>query len=437
MKILCTSDIHLGRIPHLPAVPGPSLTYRSSWAFVLDCAHRHRPDLLVLAGDIIDSDNQFLETWGPLRDGILGLLEAGITVAAVAGNHDSEVFPELHRVLNSGARPHGAAFHLLGQKQAASSGIDHWSYVKLELAGEKLWLAGWSFSSRHSSANAMNTFRPAPDATPVLGILHGDLGVPGSSHGPLRREDLLAARVDRWVLGHIHIPGGADGEKYFYCGSPFPLRTTETGPHGCWLLDYQGGQFVGTTLVPCPVRVDTLVVALPDEALTETLVSSRIGVGIQERVQAIRATHPGLTTLYLKVRLTGRCDPAECLRQIEPGLQELPAFDGVAVQILGKVDNACTAPIPLAKWAERQDAPGRITRVLLSLQAGEPDGEARLLLDDLLQEERESRGLRNYFAVAEGLRDPEVGGEAWARATLLRSCWRILDAIWAQEETHG
>ena len=261
--------------------------------------------------------------------------------------------------------------------------------------------------------------------------------MPGSSHGPIRREDLLAARVDRWVLGHIHIPGGAGGEKYFYCGSPFPLRTTETGPHGCWLLDFQGGQFVGTTLVPCPVRVDTLDVALPDETPTETSISSRIGVGIQARVQAIRATHPGLATLYLKVRLTGRCDPAECLRQIEPGLQDLPAFDGVAVRILGAVENACTAPIPLAKWAERQDAPGRIAGVLRSLLAGEPDEEARRLLDELLQEERDSRGLKHYYAVPEGLRDPEVGGEAWARATLERACWRILDEIWLQEEAHG
>lgn len=438
MKILCTSDIHLGRIPHLPAVPGLDLTHRSAWDFVLEAAHRTRPDLLVLAGDIIDADNQFLETWGPLRDGVLGLLRAGITIAAVAGNHDSEVFPELHRVLaGEPGLPPDTAFHLLGPRTPASSGIDHWSMVRFERGGERLWLAGWSFPERTSRANALSAFRPAPDGTPVLGILHGDLGAPGSSHGPISREDLRAAPAARWVLGHLHVPGGAEGERHFYCGSPFPLRKSEQGAHGLWMLEYGGGVFGAPVLIPCPVRVDALEVDLGEATATEATVSARLTVAIQERVRAIQATHPGLQALYLRLRLTGRQALGDLLPRLEPGLVALAPFDGVAVQILDKVEDACTAPIPLEAWARRQGACGRIARLLLSLQSGAPDAEARQLMAELQQEDRESRSLNPYRVMADSLRDPEVGTDAWARATLMRSCWRLLDGIWAQEEAHG
>jgi len=56
---------------------------------------------------------------------------------------------------------------------------------------------------------------------------------------------------------------------------------------------------------------------------------------------------------------------------------------------------------------------------------------------ELQQEDLESRSLNPYRVMADSLRDPEVGTDAWARATLMRSCWRLLDGIWAQEEAHG
>ena len=438
MRILCTSDIHLGRIPHLPALPGEPLSHRTAWDFVRAAALEHRPDLLVLAGDVIDSDNQFLETWGPLRDGVLELLRAGISVAAVAGNHDSEVFPELHRVLQAEAGfPAGAAFHLLGLAPGIGRRSPAWTYEKVRLAGEELWLAGWSFPERTFYGNALDSFIPAPDSTPVLGLLHGELDVPGSHHGPLRRADLAAAPVAQWVLGHIHLPTGAEGGKHFYCGSPFPLRSNERGAHGCWMLDYAGGRFGAPALVPCPVRVEALEVPLAEGAATETGVGSAILTGIQGRLREIQRDNPGLRTLSLKVRLGGRCRPDAALAVIEPGLQDLPAFDGVAVKLLDRVEVACTAPIPLETWAARQGAPGRIARMVLSLQVGAADAEALRLIEAIRQEERDSRLLKTYLAVPDPLRDPETGGEAWARAQLLRSCWRILDEIWAMEAVNG
>ena len=417
---------------------GEVLTHRTAWEFVLATAHGQRPDLLVLAGDIIDSDNQFLETWGPLREGVLGLLRAGISIAAIAGNHDAEVFPELHRFITAQADiPEGAQFHLLRGGNEARPELPEWTERRIRINGQPLTLVGWSFLQNNFMFNPMNNFKLETGERPVLGLLHGDLLSPTSRHAPLRAADLADAPVDQWVLGHIHIPTGADGKKYFYCGSPFPLRATEMGAHGCWMLECRDGRFDKPRLLPCPVRVDGLEVQLAADSLTDAALSASILTAIRARIREIQLGTPELHTLYLKLRLAGRCSPGDLLPAVAAGLSQLAEVDGVQVALLGAVENGCTAPVPLERWAEREDTHGRIARMLLSLERGTPDVEARQLIGKLMQEEAESRGLRNYLAVGDSMRDPETGSYAWAVAVLIRSCWRILDAIYAQEEAHA
>jgi DNA repair protein SbcD/Mre11 len=431
MRLLCASDIHLGRAPALPG----DLDHRAAWNFVLDAARRERPDLLVLAGDVIDSDNQYLETWGPLREGVLGLLREGMSIAAVAGNHDAEVFPELHAAAEREVFPGGARFHLLRGRSEAN--LPEWQELRLEVGGEPLTLVGWSFLTNHFLRNPMDTFRAPQGPGPVLGLLHGDLSGASSRHAPLRAADLEAAPVDQWVLGHIHAPSGAAGRRFFYCGSPLPLRSTERGAHGVWRLVCQEGRFQAPVLIPSPVRVETLEVVPREERPTAASLAADALEALRGRIREIQMDNPGLACLHLKVRVTGRRELGGALPALDEGLAQLDEVDGVRVAVLGPAENACAPLLPLERWAQGEGAQGRLARMVLSLEAGAPDAEAEALLEDLERTERESLSERAYADVGDAQRDPAVGGRDWAASTLLHTCWRVLDAMRAEEEAHG
>ena len=69
IRILCAADIHLGRAPALPGAQAFDLNERSAWDFVVASALAQEVDLVLLAGDVIESENQFFETRGPLKQG--------------------------------------------------------------------------------------------------------------------------------------------------------------------------------------------------------------------------------------------------------------------------------------------------------------------------------------------------------------------------------
>ena len=73
----------------------------------------------------------------------------------------------------------------------------------------------------------------------AIGVLHANVG-DREGHGPYAPcslEDLRAARMDYWALGHIHQPEVLDHSPHTaYAGCPQGLDPTETGERGCWLV---------------------------------------------------------------------------------------------------------------------------------------------------------------------------------------------------------
>ncbi|HYW95118.1 MAG TPA: metallophosphoesterase, partial [Bacteroidales bacterium] len=95
MKILATSDLHLGkRSSEVPLTEKESST-RYTWEQIVDGCLNQAVDVVLLAGDIVDRDNRFFEAVGPLQAGLEKLDRAGITVIITAGNHDYDVLPAI------------------------------------------------------------------------------------------------------------------------------------------------------------------------------------------------------------------------------------------------------------------------------------------------------------------------------------------------------
>ena len=147
VRILFVGDMHLGRLPSSvpqavidqggfsPRDLGPA----AAWQRIVDAALSHRVHAVALAGDLVDRDNAMFEAYGPLATGIRRLTEHGVLVAAVAGNHDTEVLPRLAAEIPD--------FHLLGPGGT-------WS--EMNISGDQgfnVQLVGWSFPARHHTAS--------------------------------------------------------------------------------------------------------------------------------------------------------------------------------------------------------------------------------------------------------------------------------------------
>jgi hypothetical protein len=222
MRILASSDIHLGRIP---AVSGhPELSGYCAWEAIVEKALALEVDALVLAGDVVEKDNAWFEAYGPLVKGLEKLHSSNIEVFAVAGNHDAKIFPRLAK--------EGEHIHMLGLK-------GKWEQVTYK----GVRFVGWSFSESACTTNPLDSFDKsfADFDGPTLGLLHCDVdGQVGGMYASIPSFQFSNTGISLWVLGHIHAKQQIANQPCFYCGSPFALDSSETGEHGVYLLETLG-----------------------------------------------------------------------------------------------------------------------------------------------------------------------------------------------------
>ena len=423
MKILCSSDIHIGRRPNLPATISESLTSRYAWDFVVHSALTEEVGLVVLAGDIVERDNRYFEAFTPLKEGVTRLLAEGVTVAAIAGNHDSEVLPRLHASLMDELPAEAAArFILLGRKDDGQMG--GWSRpVDLRIGGQGIRLLGWSFPSLHHQESPFLDVPSIASELPSLGILHGELDVRTSDYAPFTSMQLRTSPVERWVLGHIHGPSARDHEP-FYCGSPVPLRSTETGAHGCWILELEGRQWSAPRLVPSPIRVEVLDVQVGKEVVSQAEILQRVHASMKDAVQRFQGENPGLKEIVFRVRLKGECGIPVPQREEGP-----VAIRGVNASFLGDFENGTYPDLGLEQLKEEPAVKGMLARLILNLEAEMPlepgwDG----LLEELLGLEAESLSAGAYMSLEPSMLEPRGDEAAWARERLLEVSKRLLAA---------
>jgi DNA repair exonuclease SbcCD nuclease subunit len=430
MKILCAADIHLGRQPSMQGFPGRTLTFHSAWDFVVDSAIREQADLLVLAGDLVERDNRYFEAWGPLKAGVTRLLQAGLTVAAIAGNHDSEILPRLHADLVREMPAEAGRFLLMGRQDGK---LGHWTQAVVTCGAESLRLVGWSFPAHHHSANPLDGFPALPGDLPTLGLLHGDLDIPRSSYAPFTSGALRATGIDRWVLGHIHAPSARDAAP-FYCGSPIPLRASETGAHGCFALTLANRAWSGPVLVPAGIRIETLEVPLTPADTGEADVQAAILQGMRAAIRVCQEGNPGLEGVLFRVRLTGESAIPAPRTTDEYAL----ALDGVHAAIHGEVENFTRPPSSLEAWLADKGARGLLARLIQDLDQGLVPQEAWSdLLGEIARLETESRSAGAFAPLDSRWKDETIAPPDWSRTLLRRACVRLFNAMIRGEATRA
>jgi DNA repair protein SbcD/Mre11 len=416
-RLLCLADLHLGRasgrIPLGLSVPAVDLTPRAAWRRAVAAARDLRVQAVVLAGDVVDSTNDRFEAFGALHEGVRDLLDAGIRVLAVAGNHDGVALPRLAELV--------PGFELIGRG-------GRWQMDEVDGPGGVVHVVGWSFPAERFSGDPTATGLPPRGTGGVtVGVLHGDLDRAGGHHAPTASAHLRAAGYDAWLLGHVHTPTLDPATRApGYLGSLVGLDPTETGPRGAWLLESSTAGLNLTLQALAPLRwesIDVDVTGLDDDA---TDLTDRVLAALRDRLEAPDADWGAALAIGVRVRLTGRAPNVAALsRQArsEEILGRTTAAAGRDV-FIDDVSLAIDPAHDLAALARGDTPVALLARRLLGLQSGEDDAvlaAASAALADL-----DTR----YFAEL-GPRDVDL------RAQLRQAGLRALDALLAQAEVNG
>ena len=413
--ILAIGDVHLGTacsgVPEDVSswgVDGNELTPAAALRASVEFAIEQEVDAVLFAGDVVESTNARFEAMVPLEECIRRLLDAGIQVIAVAGNHDFEALPRLASLIDG--------FTLLGAG-------GEWESRVIERDGAICAeVIGWSFSERrvrHSPVAQLlsEPIDSASPAVPRIGLLHADLNASGGSYAPIRQAELDEAGFDAWLLGHIHKPSieslssPVDGRPQGYLGSLVGLDSSETCPHGPWLLSVRAGGKPRMEHVPLaplrwehvPVSVDRLehVEDVPDLLLREA----------ECLAHKIRDEGPVPRALGLRVQLTGASSRKEEIRQritVGEWKNLSRVVDGTAV-FFNKIIDAISVRLELEEIADGEDPPALIAQRLLSLGRGDARSDelleqARAALSDIAGNDR-WRPVQNHRNAADPLAD--------------------------------
>lgn len=245
MRILHTSDWHLG---HSLCRYDRSEEQTAMLRQIRDIVEHHRPDVMLVAGDIYHNPHPSAGTQMMLADALVDLheLHPEMRVVITAGNHDSAARHEIFR----------QPWRRLGVHAIGNIGLpdDH----IIEIPGRGYVVAVPYAHERNIPPDFFRELldevtRRNTDNRPVVMTAH--LTISGCDYsGHERSSDMTAGGIDSrplsdlgrgydyLALGHIHrrqtIPG-SDGRAR-YCGTPLPVSFDETGTHVVFIVDLHG-----------------------------------------------------------------------------------------------------------------------------------------------------------------------------------------------------
>ena len=217
LRILHSADLHLDS-PFEGLSAGKAAIRRGEQRELLRAlgalARGEKADIVLLAGDLLDSDNTYYETGEELVK-CLGQIPAPVFIAP--GNHDyySAKSPYARLKLPENV-------HVFTQNAIEA--------VELPELGARVY--GAAFTEKRSGA-LLRGFR-AEKQGDVWNLLciHGEAGVKDSAYNPISQQELAESGMDYVALGHIHKASGlqkAGDTWYSWPGCPEGRGFDETG----------------------------------------------------------------------------------------------------------------------------------------------------------------------------------------------------------------
>lgn len=219
VKILHAADLHLDSpfeaLGDLKAAERRS-EQRGLLAKLALLAGKENVDVMLLAGDLLDSDCAYLDT-AEMIEQTLGRLKIPVVIAP--GNHD--YYSARSPYARLGQRPN---IHIFTRSSIESVGLPR--------LGLRIWGAGFNGPSCPPLLEGFTA--QAGDDINVM-VIHGDMSSKSSQYNPISEASLARSGLDYAALGHTHSFSGlrrAGGTFYAWPGCTEGRGFDETGDKG-------------------------------------------------------------------------------------------------------------------------------------------------------------------------------------------------------------
>jgi DNA repair exonuclease SbcCD nuclease subunit len=247
-----------------------------------------RVDFLIIAGDVYDNARNFSAQLRFAQQAAC-LAEAGIPVFIAEGNHDPESVRPRDLSLPDNVR------------YFSSSSVERVPFVR---DGEVVCaLYGRGYGRAAETRNLAKDFRREAGDPIAIGVLHTNVGGREGfeDYAPASMDDLRAAQMDYWALGHIHKPEVlCETPAIVYAGCPQGRSPKEDGVRGCYLVQIADGHAEVTFRPTCSVLWERLTV---DVAGIDGLDSVRSA--LRAACGSVRSSGEGRPGI-VRIDLTGR-----------------------------------------------------------------------------------------------------------------------------------
>ncbi|WP_130494391.1 exonuclease SbcCD subunit D [Motilibacter rhizosphaerae] len=323
MRLLHTSDWHLGRSFHREGMLGPQAAFVD---FLVEVVRAERVDVVLVAGDVYDRALPPVDAVRLFDEALARLTAAGAEVVLLSGNHDSasrlgfgsrlleRAGAHLRTDPAAAGRPvllhdeHGdvAVYPLPYLEPDAVAGVlgcdgrGHEAVLTTALGLVRADLATRPGTRSVVAAHAFVTGGATSES-------ERDISVGGVGSVPVG----LFAGVDYAALGHLHGPQQL-APHVRYSGSPLAYSFSEaTHAKSVTLVELDAGGLAGTTVLPCPVprplaRLRGRLADLLADPSLERHESSWLQVVLtdpvrpREPMEALRARFPHVLVLGLE-----------------------------------------------------------------------------------------------------------------------------------------
>ena len=227
---------------------------------LVEWANDHGVQLLLLAGDLFDSDNVYGQTAEELS---AALAEFRGQVVIAPGNHDCY----------TAASPYARTLWPENVHIFTTPCMTRMTFPQYGCT-----VYGAAFTSPEVSESAALEGVAAGDEGVAIGLLHGEAGAKDSRYRPIPLPQIARSGLDYLALGHVHACSGvqtAEGTAYAYPGCPEGRGFDELGDKGFLMGEVDKGS-VKLRLIPFALRrYEILTVDVtgraPLEAIREAL----------------------------------------------------------------------------------------------------------------------------------------------------------------------
>lgn len=294
LKILHAADLHMDS--PFEALPGSKAALRRQEQRELlgrmaELVQREGVELVLLAGDLMDSESGFCETGEVL---FRSLAQMAVPVFIAPGNHD------YYSPRSPYAKKLPENVHVFRENRI--------SRVELPELGVRVYGAG--FIGRQSGPLLRGFHAEREEGITNLLCLHGEVGAPESPYDPIAEAELAESGLDYAALGHIHKAGGlrrAGRCFYSWPGCPEGRGFDETGEKYVNLIELDGEACTLQTRSVAGRRYEVL----------------RVDVSGSDPLLAIHALLPGDTQRDIyRLILTGETDTPPELGRLYENLKE-------------------------------------------------------------------------------------------------------------------